>query len=145
MKKIILATHGYMANGLKSALEIVTRDVSSLIAINAFTPDCENPEQEIIDILAQYPDDGDLLVLTDVFFGSVNQIFMRQMQRRNLKIVTGINLLLAMEVMSLLGQEPSDEELLEMIELCRKGMRLVTREEVERRLGSAAQDADEDL
>ena len=37
MNKLIIATHGYMAKGIKSALAIIAGDVSNVIDINAFT------------------------------------------------------------------------------------------------------------
>ena len=42
MKKLVLATHGYMARGLKSSLEIIHGSVENIIDINAFTDDCPN-------------------------------------------------------------------------------------------------------
>jgi fructoselysine and glucoselysine-specific PTS system IIA component len=124
MKKLVLATHGYFAKGLKNALEIVTSDVSNIIDINAFTSECPNPEVEIKKLLEQYSDE-DLLVLTDVYFGGVNQIFLRAHRSRKFKLVTGINLPLAVELASCIGEELSDEKIAQIVELCRNEMREV--------------------
>lgn len=74
--KMVVATHGYMAKGIKSALSIVVDNVDDIIDINAFTKDCPDPEAEIQKLLDCYGDD-ELLILTDVYFGGVNQIFLR--------------------------------------------------------------------
>ena len=68
MNKLIIATHGYMAKGIKSALAIIAGDVSNVIDINAFTEECPNLDQRVAELLSQYQDD-EILVLTDVYFG----------------------------------------------------------------------------
>ena len=64
MNKLIIATHGYMAKGIKSALAIIAGDVSNVIDINAFTEECPNLDQRVAELLSQYQDD-EILVLTD--------------------------------------------------------------------------------
>ena len=81
MNKLIIATHGYMAKGIKSALAIIAGDVSNVIDINAFTEECPNLDQRVAELLSQYQDD-EILVLTDVYFGGVNQAFMRAQRDR---------------------------------------------------------------
>ena len=57
MNKLIIATHGYMAKGIKSALAIIAGDVSNVIDINAFTEECPNLDQRVAELLSQYQDD----------------------------------------------------------------------------------------
>jgi len=110
MKKLVLAAHGYMARGMKSSLEIIHGSVEDIIAINAFTDDCPNLEDAVDALLAQYSDD-ELVVLTDVFFGGVNQVFMRARMKkeRNFPLITGMNLPMAMELAYMIGQDVSGE------------------------------------
>lgn len=110
MKKLVLATHGYMARGLKSSLEIIHGSVEDIIAINAFTDDCPNLENVVDELLEQYTDE-DLVVLTDIFFGGVNQVFMRAKAKkgRNFPLLTGVNLPMAMELAHMIGENVEDE------------------------------------
>ena len=87
MNKLIIATHGYMAKGIKSALAIIAGDVSNVIDINAFTEECPNLDQRVAELLSQYQDD-EILVLTDVYFGGVNQAFMRAQRDRAFPLAT---------------------------------------------------------
>jgi mannose/fructose-specific phosphotransferase system component IIA len=129
MKKILLAAHGYFAQGVRSAMEIITDDVSSVLTINAYTLECQNPEDEIKKILALY-DEDDLLVMTDLNFGSINQMFMRRMLERNIKLVTGVNLPLVVELAGSIGHDLSDEDIRMAVVTCREEMRFITQEEV---------------
>lgn len=124
MKKLILATHGYFAKGLKNALEIVSGDVGNIININAFTDECPNPEVVIEALLEQYRDE-EILVLTDVYFGGVNQIFLRAHRTRSFQLVTGISMPLAVELASCIGEDVSDERIEEIVALSRNEMRAV--------------------
>lgn len=127
MKKLVLATHGYMAKGLKSSLEIIHGSVEDIIDISAFTDDCPNLEEAVETLLAQYTD-GELVVLTDVFFGSVNQLFMRAKAKkgRNFPLLTGVNLPMAMGLAYMIGEnvEGKLEEIEEMSRECLQIVRL---------------------
>lgn len=141
MKKLVLATHGDMAKGLKSSLEIIHGSVEDIIAINAFTDDCPNLEAVVDELLEQYSDE-DLVVLTDIFFGGVNQVFMRAKAKkhRNFPLLTGVNLPMAMELACMIGESVEDE--LEEIErMSRECIQIVKLE----KLISGSSDEEEDL
>lgn len=125
MKKIVLATHGYMARGLKSSLEIIHGSVEDIIDINAFTEDCPNLEETVEMLLAQYTDE-ELIVLTDIFFGSVNQTFMRvkTKKERDFPLLTGVNLPMAIGVAHMIG-ENVEEKLEEIERMSRESLQIV--------------------
>ena len=124
MNKLIIATHGYMAKGIKSALAIIAGDVSNVIDINAFTEECPNLDQRVAELLSQYQDD-EILVLTDVYFGGVNQAFMRAQRDRAFPLATGVNLPLAMELYHSIGEKLSLEEIAEIAALRGRACQLV--------------------
>ena len=125
MKKLVLATHGYMARGLKSSLEIIHGSVENIIDINAFTDDCPNLEEAVETLLAQYTD-GELTVLTDVFFGSVNQTFMRAKtkKKRDFPLLTGVNLPMAIGLAYMIG-ENVEVKLEEIEKMSRESLQIV--------------------
>lgn len=122
--KLVLATHGYMAKGIKSALSIVVDNIDNIIDINAFTKDCPEPETEIQRLLSQYRDE-ELLILTDVYFGGVNQIFLRARKTRKFKLVTGVSLPLAVELSIQMEGGISDERLEEIVRICRNETKVI--------------------
>lgn len=124
MRTVMLATHGHMASGIKSALEIIAGSTDNVISIDAFTPDCPNPEEVIGDLLERFSDD-ELIVLTDVYFGGVNQIFLKHLKSRRFPCITGISLPLAVEVLIAVQNEGDLSSLSSSIELCRSEMKFV--------------------
>lgn len=92
MRRIVLASHGHLAAGMKNSLEMITGPNPNVLAICAYTdgaPDLAKALQESVDRLE---DDDDLVIVTDVLGGSVNN---EASQFRNVKrvyVVTGMNL-----------------------------------------------------
>lgn len=136
MKKLIIAAHGYLARGIKSTLEIISGSVDDVIDINAFTEECPSPEPVIRELLARY-EDRDIVVLTDLHFGGVNQIFLRERKDRAFPLITGINLPVAMELLHRIGEDVEEEMLEELIGVCRGELKAA-------KAGPAAWNADEE-
>lgn len=139
MNKLIIATHGYMAKGIKSALAIIAGDVSKVIDINAFTEECPNLDQRVAELLSQYQDD-EILVLTDVYFGGVNQAFMRAQRDRAFPLATGVNLPLAMELYHSIGEKLSLEEIAEIAALSGSACQLVRQAHPSAQAGDAEEE-----
>ena len=126
MKKLVIATHGYMAKGIKNSLGIISGDTSDIIDINGFTEDCPNPEEAVQKLFEQYRDE-DIAVLTDVYFGGINQIFLRAYREHTFLLATGINLPLAMELHHHIGEELTEAQFNEIVNLGRNEMKAVER------------------
>lgn len=109
MKKMLIAAHGGFAEGLESALSLIMGKRDEITCINAFIT--ETPlEAQIDQFAASLGDEDQVLVLTDAFFGSVNQKIVEKKLKNSL-IVTGANLPLALELVTLLdGEEPITEK-----------------------------------
>lgn len=92
MMKIVIATRGYLANELKKSTEHILGKQKDLLAIGAFTPQCENFNKAIKDIIAKY-DQEDILFCTDIDGGSANNTLQELVVGNNrLHLVTGVNL-----------------------------------------------------
>lgn len=48
MRKYILATHGKMAGGMQSTLEMIAGEQENLTCINAYTDECKDQLAQII-------------------------------------------------------------------------------------------------
>ncbi len=96
MRQLVIATHGKFASGLKHAYELITGD-QSVIALDTYLDesfDLQASVSQLLDSLSNH----EVIVLTDVFGGSVNNEFMQYIQQPNLYLVTGVNLPLLIEI-----------------------------------------------
>lgn len=97
MLKILIATHGTFANGVKSALEIILGEKNHVSCLNAFMN-----EQSLNELIETYfttisPEDS-LIILADLFGGSVNQTLISALKRERTWLICGFNLALVLEI-----------------------------------------------
>lgn len=91
MRQYVIATHGFMAGGIKSTLEIIIGPQKNLTCINAYTKECPDPMPEFNKIINEHPDD-EIIIMTDLMGGSVNNNAMVLTENKRVHLVTGINL-----------------------------------------------------
>lgn len=126
IKKIVIATHGILADGYKNTLDILGIPQDNINVMNFYCGTQHN-EQEIHEIFASLKEHEQMIVFTDIQFGSVNQMFVKQaldFPCKNIAILTGMNLPLMLEVI-LAKEELSEEMLQNMVEKAAEQMTLV--------------------
>ena len=57
MRKYIIATHGYMAYGINTTLNMLIGEQENLTVVNAYTDECKDPVPEFEKIIEENPDD----------------------------------------------------------------------------------------
>lgn len=119
MRKILIATHGIYAEGIKSAAEFILGPQPDITTICAYTGDIALKDQ-----LEEYfegctPED-EVLILTDIYGGSVNQACMEYMKRPGTHLITGINLALLLQIMTLEETACEKATLLKLVEEARE-------------------------
>lgn len=101
MKKILIATHGRLAEGFASSVKILVgrEDIDYINAYiegedNDYTKDIEN-------FLSTVGIDDEAVIFTDIFGGSINQKVVKIVHEseRNVFIVTQVNLPIILEVL----------------------------------------------
>lgn len=97
--KVILASHGQLASGLKSSIEIILGQQEHLYALDMYI-DEETLEEKVQSILARTDKDEKVTVLTDVFGGSVNQKMIKLFDLNKVNILTGMNLPMLLELLT---------------------------------------------
>lgn len=95
--RILIATHGEMAAGIRSAAQIIVGNVEQIDVITAYVNDVDFKE-ELEKYFAQYQKE-ELLVCTDLFGGSVNQSIIQKLKEKQFTLITGINLPLMLEIL----------------------------------------------
>ena len=111
-----------MASGMKASAEFFTGPCDRLMAIDAYT-DEQDFEKQIRNYLAKQNDAEQILFLSDLYGGSVNQIMARVMsERKNIQLISGFNFSLLLELMEWNEAYLSEAQLDIMIEQARQSM-----------------------
>ena len=119
MKKIIIASHQYLAQGLKSTLEYIVPNTVEVIDINAYIENI-SVENQILTSLEQCNEEEQIFVFTDLLGGSVNQGFIEKITKYNIELIAGANLPIIMTIVLKLGeQDLTKDEIREAIDEAR--------------------------
>lgn len=101
MRQYILASHGYLAQGMKSSLELILGDGAGTYEIKtlcAYVDENQDLASQIEALLASSGEEDQVVVLTDIFGGSVNNEFIKYMDRYPFYLVAGMSLPLLVEL-----------------------------------------------
>lgn len=108
MTKIVIATHGYLAKGLKMSTEFILGKQKNLFAICAYTSECQDFRKVVKDLIAKY-DQEDIIFGTDIVGGSVNNDLQEFVAGNNrLHLVAGINLPFLIQFLTLNNDNVAD-------------------------------------
>lgn len=124
MKKVLVASHGHLASGIRSSIEILTGMADMVEAVDCYVDDSDfTPRiQAFIDSVG--PED-EAIIFTDIYGGSVFQkVVLMEPEKRGIVHATGMNLGLVIE--ALLGAEPvTADSIKQSVELARTTMQVV--------------------
>ena len=117
MRKFLLASHAYLAKGMKSSLELILGEQECVDVVCAYTDGQYDIKVEIEKKLTALQPEDELIVITDLFGGSVNNEFTSLLTNTDKKIylISGMNLAL---VMNLVVNKDEDVDIESMIKDC---------------------------
>lgn len=98
MNKILLASHGELAKGMKNTVEMITGDKGRIYAL-CMTPEKDpnfilDEAQKIIDEMDQ---DDHLFMFSDFPGGSVNTVLTKFITNENVHLISGMNVAMLLE------------------------------------------------
>lgn len=127
MTRFFLASHGHLASGLASSIQILTGESSRLRVFDAYVD--ERSLEEELEAFYENMEEGDqMILLSDMYGGSVNSIMYPFLTRPNTTLIAGVNLALVIGL--LLGGEPLEPDTIKMVvEQSREAIRIVELEE----------------
>ncbi len=121
--KLFLASHGKLASGMKSSLDILLGESNNLTVFDAYLD--EKTVKEVLDEFLENIKDGEqVILLSDLYGGSVNQVMYTYLNRPNIKLISGVNLAILLEL-SVRKEAVTDNEILSIIEESKESMKLV--------------------
>ena len=123
MKKILIASHGHFASGVKSTIELIFGEREDITAIDCYVDD-EQPKDKIGRYIDSLDEEDRLVICTDITGGSVNQLMVPYVMRPHTYLVSGVNIAFMVEL-ALAPEMPDSEELRAMLERARQQMVLV--------------------
>ncbi|WP_074799482.1 PTS sugar transporter subunit IIA [Enterococcus mundtii] len=94
---VILASHGRFASGILHSLELICGKKQSVVAIDCYVEETFDLTTTV-DTLMQTYKHYEVIVITDIFGGSVNNEFLRYIQQPNFYLIAGLNLPLLIEL-----------------------------------------------
>lgn len=101
MNQFIIATHATLAEGFADVIRFFKADLENVQYINAYVENQEF-EKEFRAVLQQVKGEN-IIVLTDILGGSVNQVATRLIREFQYQLITGINLALLLELVFIPG------------------------------------------
>ena len=124
MKKMILASHGRMAAGLKDSMEMVVGNVDDLICFCLMPGEDPGGLTEKVEKLVKEEPGAQFLVLVDIRGGSVSNSLSRLSVYDNVRIINGMNMALAIGLY-LTDGILTDQEIEDLIREARNGLAMV--------------------
>ena len=107
MRKILIATHGEFAGGLKQTMDFVLGGNEKVGVLSAYTTPDFDMDREAAAVVDELEDGDELIVLTDVLGGSVANAFSGHISHPGVYVLAGVNapmLLSAMDTQELITQ-----------------------------------------
>ncbi|MCP8863852.1 PTS sugar transporter subunit IIA [Latilactobacillus curvatus] len=101
-KQIVLIGHGKIGSGVLSSVEIIYGKLDNVSSVDTYVDSNFNLPETVHEIVEKNSD-KDLIVVTDLFGGSVNNEFLKYISRDNFYLITGMNLSLVIELVSQLN------------------------------------------
>ncbi|MFH5811022.1 PTS sugar transporter subunit IIA [Companilactobacillus sp. FL22-1] len=105
-RKIILASHHKLAAGLADTLNFISNGIADVTDLSAYM-DNQPVDKQVRSVMDSIPNETEVVILTDMLSGSVNQQFFNYRNRPHTHIISGMNLPLALAV----ALEPQDHEI----------------------------------
>ena len=122
MLKIFISSHGRLASGMKSSVEILMGPNPRITVFDAYITQ-ESVNEKLDEFYETVGEDDKVLLLSDLYGGSVNQVMYTYLEKPNTRLVAGVNLALVLELA--VKEDISDEELEQLVEQSRTMLRIV--------------------
>lgn len=124
-----------MASGIQSAVRILTGDTEKLTVFDSYVND-----QKLEDVLKNYfmsvKAEEQVVMVSDLYGGSVNSVMYRFLERKNTYLVSGVNLIFILEL--LMKEQVNEKTLQTMIEESCQMFKLVSIQDTEQEKNSIA-------
>lgn len=112
MRKVLVATHGRFAEGIRETMQFIMGDECTVDVLNAYTDQAFDMHKEVKRLMDGLEETDELIVAADLFGGSVANAFIQYMPAGKVHVVTGVNLPMLIELATFAESDMSAEELI---------------------------------
>ena len=95
--RLLLGSHGHLASGMATAIEILAGPQPHLTILDAYV-DQRDIDEELKAYFASVPSEETVAMLSDLYGGSVNQKMYLYLERPHTYLIAGVNLALVLEL-----------------------------------------------
>jgi fructoselysine and glucoselysine-specific PTS system IIA component len=127
VRKFLIATHGNLATGVKSTLDIIIGQTENVFLIEAYVKENKGIESDLAALLKKLGKNEELIIFTDLLGGSITNQAVRFTRGRNVHIVSGFNLALLIEVLMAETSTPAEEVIESAIQNAKEQIVYVTK------------------
>lgn len=114
--KVIMATHGYLADGFAGVIKMIVGEMENLMTLCCYTNPDFDLDETIQNVMEHHDfENADLVVCTDIMGGSVNNGFVKWMEKYPFHLVTNTNLAFLIDLL-LTGENLDSDALKEKIQ-----------------------------
>lgn len=127
MVKFFLSSHGHLASGIKSSIDILLGNSDRLTVFDAYV-DEKSLEEELNAFYRGAAPEDQVILMSDMYGGSVNSIMYTFLDRPNTTLLAGVNLALVIGLV--INEGPISREMLrDVVEQSREALKIVEMEE----------------
>lgn len=130
MAQFIIASHGSLAQGAVSALEMLFGKKENVKYVNAYLDD-SNPEEILKGMLKEIPENCQCILFADIFGGSVHQEMVKLMGDERVELIAGYNLATLLEFVIEDKERYTREDINRIVEQGQKQLQYVERVKTE--------------
>jgi fructoselysine and glucoselysine-specific PTS system IIA component len=105
-RKFLIATHGALASGFRSSLELIAGAGDSVHIIQAYLDENKPVNEELTNMFGSAGSDEEWVVFSDLLGGSITNQLVQAAAGKNVHIIAGFNLPLLLEVVLSDPEEP---------------------------------------
>lgn len=128
MLKLFISSHGHFASGIKSSVEILMGPNDRITVFDAYINQ-DSVNEHLDTFFRTVKPEDEVIMLSDLYGGSVNSVMYTYLTRPNTRLVAGVNLALVLELA--VKEEISDEDLAALVEQSRTMLRIVELEKAQ--------------
>lgn len=108
----IVASHGTFAAGIVNSVELILGKQENIHTLCAYLGEEEDLSARISALISSFPEEEEVIALTDIFAGSINNEFIRFIHRPHFHLLAGVNLPLIIDLLI----APPEENMTALIE-----------------------------
>jgi fructoselysine/glucoselysine PTS system EIIA component len=98
MRKFLIATHGSLAGGAQSSLEMILGSTDNIFVLQAYAEENKSIQDELEIIFNQVSATDEMIIFTDLMGGSVTNQVLQYTRKENVYVISGFNLPLLLDI-----------------------------------------------